>query len=371
MQTILITLVTILVLVGCGVFFIRRKLKTAPDKKNLKSEIDLEVEKITKGDPKEAIMVGVYKQGTTYFKPEGRFSEDLYQLPDRHSVFQIGSLSKLFTVSVLHSLVREGVVSMESTLGELIGNKYDISDSAKSVTLHQLVTHTSGFPRVPKAFFDKTVEAFGKDNVSKNPYSVLSFDDVIEYLKTSEGKKESGTIDYSNFGSGLLGHVLEIVTGDKLESLAKERIFEPLGMNMTSTGLYTELNESIVQGYNRDNEKAELWTFGALMGAGGFDSSASDMLDFLASFLKDKDNSAPLNADGGWIKAGKLEKLYGNEAMVWHNGMVGGYSSYAAVDPVNDIAVVVLSAKAVDLTMPGIMLMRQARTQSWASPKSD
>ncbi|PWQ97582.1 serine hydrolase domain-containing protein [Leucothrix arctica] len=367
-QNIMIFLLVVLVLVACAFFYARRKILTVEDKKHLKVEIDAEVTKMTKGDPKEAIMVGVYKQGTSYFKSEGRFSEDLYQQPDQHSIFQIGSLSKLITVSVLHALIREGLVTMDSTLGELMGDKYELSEDAKSVTLHQLVTHTSGFPRVPKVFIDKTVDQFGKEDILKNPYSVLSFDDVIEYLKTSEGKKESGYVEYSNFGTGLLGHVLEVVSGERLDCLAKDKICSALGMNMTSTELSDEMNESMVQGYDRNGDKADLWTFGALEGAGGFNSTAADMLTFLKHFLnQSSDSKNPLDADGGWMKAGKLEKFYGNKNVSWHNGMVGGFSSYAAIDPVDDIAIIILSAKATDLTMPGIMLMRLARTQSWAT----
>ena len=368
---IVLTLLVILVMVTCVFFYMKKRLRTMEDNKNLKAEIDLEVTKMTKGDPKEAIMVGVYKNGTSYFKSEGRFSDDLYQLPDPHSVFQVGSLSKLFTAAILNSLVDDGVVSMDATLSELIGVKHKLHESAQSVTLRQLVTHTSGFPRVPQALFDLTVEHFGKGNVLENPYSVLRFKDIAKYLKHCEGKKAPGQFEYSNFGSGLLGHVLEIVTGKTLDVLAKEILFTPLSMSTTSIKLDSEMRESMVQGHTHETEKAGLWTFGALAGAGGFNSTAADMLTFLKSYLEQgNDVTAPLNADGGWLSAGKLEKLYGNDSVVWHNGKVGGYASYAAVDPINDAAVIVLSAKAGDLTMPGIMLARLARTQSWGSETS-
>ena len=346
----------------------KKRLRTVKDKKNLKADIDIEVTKMTKGDPKEAIMVGVYKNGTSYFKSEGRISDDLYQQPDLHSVFQVGSLSKLFTAAILNSLIKDGVVSMDSTLSELIGAKHKLHESAQSVTLQQLVTHTSGFPRVPQMLFDLTVEHFGEGNVLDNPYSILKFKNIAKYLKTCEGKNAPGQFDYSNFGSGLLGHVLEIVTGKSLDVLAKEKLFTPLGMSTTSIVLDAEMEESMVQGHTRESEKAGLWTFGALAGTGGFNSTAADMLTFLKGYLKQDDGvSMPIGEEGGWLSAGKMEKLFGNDNVAWHNGKVGGYASYAAVDPSNDFAVIVMSAKAGDLTMPGIMLTRLARTQSWAS----
>ncbi|RVU86641.1 class C beta-lactamase-related serine hydrolase [Leucothrix sargassi] len=368
MEAILIFLLTFVAIVACGSLFIKTKLNRVVDNKNLEASIAAEVKKMTKGAPKEAIMVGVYKKGTSFLKAEGRFSEDLYQLPDRQSVFQIGSLSKVMTVAVLHALIDEGVVKMDDTLGDLIGDQYDLAVGASTVTLRQLVTHTSGFPRVPQAFIDKTLEHYGKDDIMENPYSVLSFKDVLDYLKTCDGKKAAGNFEYSNFGSGLLGHILEIVTDKDLNTLAREKLFAPLGMNQTSIELSPEMQESMVQGYRRNGNQAELWEFGALAAAGAFSSTVVDMMTFLKAYLQRPDIiKAPLSSDGGWMAPGKIEKLYGNTTAYWHNGQVGGYASYAAVDPENDVAVVVLSAKATDLTMPGIMLTRAARTQSWAS----
>jgi CubicO group peptidase (beta-lactamase class C family) len=66
----------------------------------------------------------------------------------------------------------------------------------------------------------------------------------------------------------------------------------------------------------------------------------------------------------GWMQPGFIERFFGNKTTIWHNGMVGGYASYVAVDLQTKSGVVLLSSKAVDVTMLGIMLVRQARTQS-------
>jgi CubicO group peptidase (beta-lactamase class C family) len=71
----------------------------------------------------------------------------------------------------------------------------------------------------------------------------------------------------------------------------------------------------------------------------------------------------------GWMQPTFLDKLFGNRTFIWHNGMVGGFSSYVSVDPAGRTGIVVLANKAVDITMLGMMLTRQARTQSW-SPRA-
>lgn len=364
MESILISLVSMVVAVGCMFLFTRYRLNNVADNKDLAAEVDREIVKMKKVNPEAGIVVGVYKEGRSYFKSQGHFSDDNRELPDEHSVFQIGSLSKLFTAAILHSMIKKGNVSLDSTLDELIGKKYKLSDDAKTVTLHQLVTHTSGFPRVPQVFVDDLTAKVGKENVLKDPYGDLKFKDIANYLKTSEGKKPPGKFDYSNFGSGLLGHVLAIVSGKDLGTLAQENLFQPLGMKQTGIKPSAETQKLMPQGHNPQGEAVGLWKFGALEGAGAFYSTASDMLIFLTSYLDDT-HTTPLSADGGWMPVGKLENMFGNTTMQWHNGKVGGYSSYAAVDKIHGTAAVVLSAKADDLTMSGIMLMRHSRTQSW------
>ena len=69
----------------------------------------------------------------------------------------------------------------------------------------------------------------------------------------------------------------------------------------------------------------------------------------------------------GWLQPGFFDGFVGNKTVVWHNGMVGGYASYVSIDTKTKTGIVILANKAVDVTMLGMMLTRQARTQSWSS----
>ena len=69
----------------------------------------------------------------------------------------------------------------------------------------------------------------------------------------------------------------------------------------------------------------------------------------------------------GWIQPGWMDRFVGNDGIVWHNGMVGGYASYLAIDAATRSGIVVLVNRAVDVTLLGLLLTRHARTQSWPS----
>ena len=68
----------------------------------------------------------------------------------------------------------------------------------------------------------------------------------------------------------------------------------------------------------------------------------------------------------GWIQPKFLDKFFGNEQIVWHNGMVAGYASYLSIDAKAKTGIVILTNKAVGPEILGMKLARQIRTQSWS-----
>ncbi|MGH1539995.1 MAG: serine hydrolase domain-containing protein [Arenicella sp.] len=377
-----LSIIVLLVVTGVVVFFgLKYWLNTISDKHDLQGSIEVEVSKFTRKGLSHALVVGVYKEGKHVFRGYGNTTADNPVVPDSLTSFQIGSVSKVFTSALLQIMVDEGVVSMESTLQELIGEQYTLSPEASQVTLKQLATHTSGFPRVPASLLKKVEGIVGKSGMMENPYSYIELADVMNYLEESKGKRRPGRLDYSNYGMGLLGHVLEIVSGKDLQTLTHEKIFEPLSMQATSIQLTETMQESLAQGYSAQGESAPLWTFSALGGAGAFNSNVSDMMKFIIANIEGKSSLSssfevmqePSDVPGigiGWMQPSRIDRFFGNISHVWHNGMVGGYTSYIAVDRHTQTGVVVLSSKSIDVSMLGMMLVRQARTQSWSSPES-
>ena len=368
----------VVVLVILSAIYLKYRVVNTPDKKNLVSTIDAEVSKTMKSSLFPGVVVGVYKGGRTFIKGFGVVSKATPQPPDAETVFQIGSVSKLMTALLLQRLCDEGIVSMDATLGELLDSFTPMSSSVHSVTLRELVTHTSGFPRIPKALGEKMVELAGDEDLMLDPYSYLSPEYVFDYLARAEGKRKAGRFEYSNYGMGLLAHVLEVITGEDYESLVKEKLLLPLGMNHTAITLTPEMSVKLAHGYTGKGLPAPIWSFGALGGAGAFSSTLGDLMTFIEVSLAESGSASELllrmsepqfagKTGIGWMQPSFIDRLIGNRTVVWHNGMVGGYASYLAIDRRTATGVAVLTNQAAATDMLGMMLMRQARTQSWPS----
>ncbi|MBX2838418.1 MAG: beta-lactamase family protein [Gammaproteobacteria bacterium] len=365
-----------LIVIGIGLFFLKQNVSRLEDTGDLAAAIDKEIHRLYKDDGQWSIVVGVLKSGRTDISKRGTLSDESTTTVNDYTHFQIGSITKVFSVLLLQILNDEGIVSVDSTLEELLGDSYSLAPSVQSVTLRQLASHTSGFPRVPKYFLEKLEKEVGRDQVLLDPYSKTTPDEIFDYLTGSPEKRKPGKADYSNFGMGLLAHVLEHVTGESYDELLQKTVFEPLNLKNTTVSRSTELSANMAQGYTQDGSAQAPWSFTVLAGAGALNSNIRDMLTFTkAHFDKESDLNVPLTKllkapnKGpllGWQSPSFLDKFFGNGQIVWHNGMTGGYASYLAIDPHSQTGVVVLSNKAVDMTMLGIMLMRQVRTQSWA-----
>ena len=360
-----------------GGLYLKHRLNNTADNGNLEATLDTEVRKLTHRHPSHGMVVGIYKDGKSFIKGYGFLSNDNKTPPGPRTIFQLASVSKLFTAATLQVLCDEGVARMDATLGEVIGGTLTLSPAAQQVTLEQLATHTSGFPKVPKTWIRKVTKLVGRKNLLKNPYSYLELKDVFDYLQTSDGKREPGRFKYSNFGMGLLGHVMEMMTKNNLDSVVSEKLLTSLGMHSTAIALTPEMERQLAPGHAASGELNPIWTFGALGGAGAFNSNASDMMKFIQANI---DGSSPIihslkrthkkRFDGhtgiGWLQPTFLDRFLGNRSIIWHNGLVGGYASYISVDTKNKTGLVLLSNKAIDVTMLGIMVTRQVRTQSWS-----
>ncbi len=378
MMILIILFVLLLIVVLLAFLYIKYRINNTPDKRNLEAAIDAEVDKTMRSGLFPGLVVGVYKDGGIFIKGYGTVNKEMVVLPDGTTIFQIGSLSKLLTAALLQTLCDEGVVSMEATLGELIGGLMPLSPSVRSVTLKQLVTHTSGFPSIPKSLGAKVTSMAGKDNLLVNPYSYLEPKFLFEYLATAEDKRAPGRFEYSNFGMGLLGHVLEVVTGENYETLVVKKVLVPLGMNKTAITLTPEMKDGLAQGYTAKGASTGVWTFTSLAGAGAFYSNTENMMRFIQanfeevgatsqSLWKMREPQFSGDAGIGWMQPGFLDRFFGNRNIVWHNGMVGGYASYLSIDAETKTGVVILTNQASSVDMLGMMLTRQVRTQSWST----
>lgn len=361
-----------------AIAYLKFRMVKVPDRKDLQSSIDKEVAKFFKGQQVPGLVVGVYKGGKIWTNGYGNADKDSAQAPDENTIYQIGSLSKLLTAMLLQILCDEGRLTMEASLEELLGEKRKLAPDVGGITLRQLATHSSGLARLPKTFVDKIKVQAGDGDPMRDPYSYLKPEDVFDYLEKVDKLRRPGRFAYSNLGMGLLAHILEIVCEQSYESLVKEKILLPLGMNNTFINFNPETKAKLIQGYNSKGIPMPIWTFPALAGAGAWSSRAKDMIKLVKASTADSGLASELfekmskkQANGvtgiGWMLPNFIDRFVGNSTVVWHNGMVGGYASYLSIDKNTGAGVVILSNRAMVLDMLGIMLMRQIRTQTWSS----
>ncbi len=271
---------------------------------------------------------------------------------DIHSIFEIGSITKVFTGILLAEMVNRGEVQPRQRVTDLLppGTKVP-SRGGREITLLDLSTQTSGLPRLPSNL---------KPQDPTNPYADYSVAQLYEFLSGYELPRDPGAqYEYSNLGVGLLGHALALRAGKSYEELVRERILGPLGMTRTGIALNAEMRAHLSEGHDRAGQVVPLWDLPTLAGAGALRSSLDDMMRFVSAVL-----DPPDNAIGRAIALSQETRFNVNQAlalglnwhrsvvdgdtMVWHNGGTAGFRTFAGVNPRTRTAVVLLGNSGQD-----------------------
>ena len=168
----------------------------------------------------------------------GRLSADDPAQPDGDTVFEIGSITKVFTSTLLADLVSREELGLDTPVQSLLGDEARMpARNGAEITLGHLATHSSGLPRLP--------DNFDPENPA-NPYADYTVEDLNAFLSSHELDRDIGdTVEYSNVGYRLLGHTLALREGTDFETLIAERILEPLQMPDTAVELTPALRERL------------------------------------------------------------------------------------------------------------------------------
>jgi D-alanyl-D-alanine-carboxypeptidase/D-alanyl-D-alanine-endopeptidase len=278
--------------------------------------------------------------------------------PDPGSLcWEVGSITKVFTGLLLAEMSIRGEVRLDDPIGRHLPDSVTrrLPAAAHQPTLADLATHTAGLPRLPWSIIRRGLG-------SSDPYAGLSESIVFGCLGPGTKRPRRDRIRYSNFGMGLLGHLLGLVAARPYEALLHERILSPLGMTSTAAG-GCGAGTREVQGFRR-GKPTPPWTFAALAGAGALRSTATDLIAFARACINPPDGTVGEALDlskrkrhggpfpGGGVGLGwMLVDRKGHQA-AWHNGGTYGSSSFLAVDVTQRIAVVTLGNSGPRLVPP-------------------
>jgi len=272
--------------------------------------------------------------------------------------FEIGSITKVFTNLLLAELVAKEVVSYDTAIAELMTDvAYENPEVAK-ITLLQLATHTSGLPRLPANMLSDDPADPYKD------YDVAALREGVK--RTRAGQRLNKQYAYSNFGAGLLGHLLGVADGTAYEQALQSHVLDPLGMTTATF----DNTRNLVTGHHEGRPTSN-WHLDALAAAGVLRASGSELAKVLQLWFSDDFNALQhdpaadlvLAASAGgnigvtpvWHVVGK-----GDDTVYWHNGGTGGFRSYLGFNPVSRSALILLTNSEFDVTKLGLQLLKAA-----------
>src|SRR5262249_23511305 len=217
------------------------------------------------------IVVGVIEPAGRRVVPYGNLANGDPRTLDGDTIFEIGSVSKVFTSLLLADMVSRKEVALDDPAAKYLPEHVKMPErSGKSITLLDLSTHSSGLPRLPNNLRPKD---------PRNPYAGYSVDDLYQFLSGYSLPRDPGSeFEYSNLGGGLLGHVLACRAGTDYESLIGIRITRPLSMPDTRITLSSSMKKRMATGHNALLAPVLNWDFPSLAGAGALRSTANDML---------------------------------------------------------------------------------------------
>jgi len=196
---------------------------------------------------------------------------------DENTIYEIGSITKVFTGILLAQQVLDGELKLEDEINNYLPDDIIVPVMGdKEITFGNLTDHTSGFPRMASNFSPSN---------HQNPYADYTVDQMYEYISNYQAVRTVGSeYEYSNLAQGLLGHLLAMNKACTYEELMVQTIADPLEMKDTRIYLTQRMNENLALGYS-GGRHVENWDIPTLAGAGAIRSSTSDMANFISANL--------------------------------------------------------------------------------------
>jgi len=311
------------------------------------------------------LSIGILRDGKTWFYGYGETVKGNGTIPDPGTIFEIGSITKTFTATMLGLAVGEGKLNLDDPVNKYLPDSIpSLQYKGKIATIRTLSNHTSGIPRMPGNFQQTVVN-------NKDPYASYSIRDLYGFLYGLKLTREPGSqFEYSNAAVGLLGTILQKVYGKSYEGLLLSFIAKPLDMKDTRVNIRPADSARFASGYDDNGAYNGPWNLSAAFaGAGAIRSTAGDMLKYAAAEMGTPGVPGPLakamqltqtvtfHDDHTRIGLGWIFLHSGSNDILFHNGATGGYRTYIGIDQHNKTAVVLLSNCGVSLDDEGAKLM--------------
>jgi CubicO group peptidase (beta-lactamase class C family) len=269
---------------------------------------------------------------------------------DARTAFEIGSVTKTMTAALLAEFIARGEVTLDDPIAKLLPPGTSVpSFNGREITVRDIVTHASGLPPIPPQL---------RMTDMSNPYAGVTERDLLDALAATQLTRAPGAQwEYSNFAMMVLSYALAKRSGKDYETLLRERLLAPLGMNDSYIAKRPP-HVRLAQGHLGNAVPAVSWDFPIDMaGVGGVRATLPDMVRYLEGELGTRESAIgpalartqQQIANVGGHRMGMNWFLSGanGRAIVAHEGGTGGYSSFVAFDRAANRAVVLLSDTAL------------------------
>ena len=281
-------------------------------------------------------------------------------------IFLIGSMTKLFTATLLAQLEEQGKLSLDDPVAKHLDNTKPLPEWTRQVTVRQLANHTSGLPRDP----------VNRRNLPDSPGVMLPYSRTELYRGLAQTKLDAepgARWSYSNLGYAVLGEVVESASGRPYETQLKESLLMPLGLKDTGITISPEDEKRIPSGYWVDREPIARprWQMGEVVSFAGMHSTARELAQFLiaqtatgpgATFSSTVRTTLQTASPGVVVAPGRsislgwfIESLPGGLRAIGGGGEVDSFSGTLAFFERPRIGIVVLTNRGASAGAEGVI----------------
>jgi serine-type D-Ala-D-Ala carboxypeptidase/endopeptidase len=318
--------------------------------------IDERVRHFFKDSSKVGLSIGVLKNGQMFKYQYGTMQKGENRLPTNKSLYEIASITKTFTGTLLAKAITEGKITLSDDIRKYLKEPYpNLEFEGKCITIRDLVTHQSGLPRnIPEQ-----AELWQNPNMDSLPYQ-------INRLETGFGRKEwlrdlhktklsvkPGNIEfqYSHIGINLIAIALENIYGKSYETLLQAWIFDPLSMSHSKITLTESEAQNLMKGYNHKGKEMPR-LLDNLLAAGAIKTNLDDMMQYAAYHLNEKNPVIATAHNAVWSNTEKtfsmglcwqIFNLKEGKRQLFQDGGAYGFASTIVLFPNKNMAFVLLS----------------------------
>jgi CubicO group peptidase (beta-lactamase class C family) len=274
---------------------------------------------------------------------------------DDTTAMEVGSMAKAMTGLVIADAVRRGEIRMDAPVATYLPQLN--GSPAGTATMHELVTHTSGYAEFGAATLRR---AAWKAPLGRN---FLTADSAQMTEETRNQRLDGrGRYAYSTLGSANAGQAVAAAAHMPYADLMRTRLFDPLGMSHTAI----EVGHSAVAGgESQTGLPTQPWVMDSYAPGGAAVSTTADLAKLATALL---DGTAPgmaaleptTGTDQRNTRIGdfwRISTWQTGQTITWHSGQTGGYASYLGLDRPRHKAVIVLSDVANDASDLGTQLL--------------